>query len=74
MYLAGVLCATVPHTFPKLSWFTLMNYRKLKRERNEKLICLGIIFPIYNMEMIIVSTSEIVMKINNIVYIRKAYI
>ena len=51
-----------------------MNYRKLKRERNEKLICLGIIFPIYNMEMIIVSTSEIVMKINNIVYIRKAYI
>lgn len=73
MYLAGVLGATVPHTFPKLSWFTLMNCSKLKRERNEKLICLGIIFPIYNMEMI-VSTSEIVMKINNIVYIRKAYI
>lgn len=57
MYLADVLGATVPRTFPKLSRFPLMNGGKLKRERKKRLTCLNIMFPIYKVEMIIVSTS-----------------
>lgn len=57
MYLAGILGATVPHNFPKLSRSPFMDSGKLKRERKEQLTCLVVMFPIYKVEMVIVSTS-----------------
>lgn len=43
----SALGAAVPHTFPKSSRCALMNSGKLKREKKEKLTCLGIIFFVY---------------------------